>query len=559
VVPLKHTEANPLSYPGCSRLGGTVASNPRFFHLWGLWHASKQQQDIGRDDWAPAVTHFFRTPLIALLVAIGYYAGTQIGFLFKPTQTLISTFWPPNAILLAALLLTPVRIWWALLLAVLPAHLLAQLHAGIPVSTTLGWLVGNMGEALLGAACIRYFEKDSRSLFKSVRGVTIFVVFGVCAAPMLTSFLDAAVVVQRGLGSGYWMVWTTRLFSNMLANLTVVPTIVWFGFNGASWIREARLVRYLEAGLLGVGVVLVSILVFGGAEGWRGNTPALLYASVPFLLWACVRFGLAGLNASLLTIAVISMWNIKHGRDPFISGSLEQNILTLETHFVTIAMPLMFLSALIQQTRRTTRKLIDAQELERHHVARELHDDIAQQLVLIGLEVDRLRSDSSLKQLLDGLYDDVSSVSNATRDLSHNLHPFALRYVGLARALRSLCQKTGEATSITINFTEETEENGQPLAADISLCLYRIAQEALLNVVKHSQAHNVAVKLGVQNGQALLRVVDDGVGMGPEKYAVGGMGLTSMRERAMALGGTLKITSAPMEGTIIEGSMPLKG
>ncbi len=200
--------------------------------------------------------------------------------------------------------------------------------------------------------------------------------------------------------------------------------------------------------------------------------------------------------------------------------------------------------------------MIDAQELERHRVARELHDDIAQQLVLIGLEVDRLRSDSSLKQLLDRLYDDVSSVSNATRDLSHNLHPFALRYVGLARALRSLCQKTGEATSITINFTEE---NVQPLAADISLCLYRIAQEALQNVVKHSQAHNVAVKLRVQDGQALLRVVDDGVGMGPEKYGVGGMGLTSMRERAMVLGGTLKITSAPMEGTIIEGSMPLNG
>ncbi len=337
-----------------------MPSNTHFFHLWGLWHASKHQQDIGRHDRAPAITHFFRTPLIALLVAIGYYAGTQIGFLFTPTQTPTSTFWPPNAILLAALLLTPVRIWWALLLAVLPAHLLAQLHAGIPASTALGWFVGNMGEALLGAACIRYFEKDSRSLFKSVRGVTIFVVFGVCAAPMLTSFLDAAVVVQRGPGSGYWMVWTTRLFSNMLANLTVAPMIVWFGFNGASWIREARLVRYIEAGLLGVGIVLGSILMFSGGEGWRGNTPALLYASVPFLLWACVRFGPAGLSASLLTMALISMWNVMHGRDPFISGSPEQNILTLKTHLVTIAMPLMFLSAVIQQTRRTRRNSTDA-------------------------------------------------------------------------------------------------------------------------------------------------------------------------------------------------------
>src|SRR4029077_12193072 len=139
---------------------------------------------------------------------------------------------------------------------------------------------------------------------------------------------------------------------------------------------------------------------------------------------------------------------------------------------------------------------------------------------------------------------------------SHDLHPFALRYVGLARALRSLCRQTGEATSITVNFTEE---NVPPLAADISLCLYRIAQEALQNIVKHSHAHAAAVELRVQNGQALLRIVDDGVGISPEQQRIGGMGLTGMRERILALDGTLNITSEPMKGTIIEGAVPVKG
>jgi signal transduction histidine kinase len=245
-----------------------------------------------------------------------------------------------------------------------------------------------------------------------------------------------------------------------------------------------------------------------------------------------------------------------HGRDPFISGSMEQNVLTLKTYLITMAVPLMFLSAMIPEIRRTRRKLIDAQDQERHRIARELHDDIVQQLVLIGLEVERLRSDSSQKLRLDRLYDEVSSVSKATRDLSHSLHPFALRYVGLARALRSLCRQTGEATSITINFSEE---NVLPLAADISLCLYRIAQEALQNIVKHSNAHTAAVELRVQNGQALLRIVDDGVGMNPEQHRIGGMGLTGMRERVMALDGTFKITSAPMGGTTIEGTVPIKG
>jgi signal transduction histidine kinase len=363
-------------------------------------------------------------------------------------------------------------------------------------------------------------------------------------------------VVHKGLGSDYWSVWTTRLFSNMLANLTVAPTIVLFVSNGASWVRGGTRARYMEAGLLGVGAVLGSILIFGGEGGWRGNTPALLYGVVPILLWASVRFGLGGLNLSLLVIALIAMWNAMHGRGPFIGGSIEQNVMTLKTYLVTLAVPLMFLSTLISEMQRTSRKLIDVQEQERHRIARELHDDIAQQLVLIGLEVESLKSDSTLRLRLDKLYGLVSSVAEATRALSHDLHPFALRYVGLAKSLRSLCRHTGDALSITINFVEE---NVPPLAGDISLCLYRVAQEALQNIVKHSHAHAAKVDLSVKNGQALVRIVDDGAGMSPEQRAAGGMGFTNMRERLMALQGTLKIKSAPAKGTTIEASVPLKG
>lgn len=532
-----------------------MGSNTHFSELFWLRDDSKQRQDVTRDKTVPAVAQFFRTPLIAFLVAIGYYAGTKVGFLLTPAHMATATFWPPNAILLAAFLLTPVRMWWAFLLAVLPAHLLVQLHAGIPVSTALGWFAGNTGEALLGAACIRHFEKDERSLFKNVRGVTIFLIFGVFAAPVLTSFLDAAVVMQHGLGGNYWMVWTSRLLSNMLANLTITPTIVLFGLNPASWIREARPSRYVEACLLGVGIVLGAVFIFSGEEGWRGNTPALIYGLLPFFLWATVRFGVAGLNASLLATGLISMWNVMHGRDPFIPGPMEQNILTLKAYLVSIALPLMFLSVVIPELRRTSRNLIDADERERRRIARELHDDIVQQLVMIGLDVERLRSNSSPQPVLDKLYDDVSTVSKATRDLSHNLYPFALRYVGLAKAIRGLCQRTAEATSITINFTES---NVQPLDAKISLCLYRIVQEALQNVTKHSHAHTAAVELRVQSGRAWLRVADDGVGMSAEQYRIGGMGLAGMRERITALDGTLKITSAPMRGTTIEGAIPVK-
>jgi len=126
---------------------------------------------LGRSE-VVSVSPVFHTSIIALLVGIAYYTGSQISFFFTPSDTPISTFWPPNAILLAVLLLTPPRIWWVLLMAVLPAHLLIQLKSGIPLLTSLGWFVGNTGEALLGAVCIRLFKKE-KPLFETVQGVVI--------------------------------------------------------------------------------------------------------------------------------------------------------------------------------------------------------------------------------------------------------------------------------------------------------------------------------------------------------------------------------------------------
>ena len=136
------------------------------------------------------------TASTALLVGISYYVGTRIGFAWTPIGQPNSTFWPPNAILLAAFLLTPRKAWWTLLLAVLPAHMFAQLQTGAPLWTALSWFMTNLSEALIGAYCVRRFT-DSPKRFDTLRGVLVFLVFGVLFAPLATSFLDAAAVVLR--------------------------------------------------------------------------------------------------------------------------------------------------------------------------------------------------------------------------------------------------------------------------------------------------------------------------------------------------------------------------
>src|SRR4029077_19365639 len=151
----------------------------------------------------PSLAPPLRMLIIALLVAVSYYAGSQIGFFFTPADQPISTFWPPNAILLGVFLLTPPRIWWVFVLAVLPAHLLIQLQVGVPVLSAVGWFVGNTSEALLGAGCIQFLKKDT-SLFETVKGVVIFLAFGVGLATLVTSFLDAGSTVLTGAGHNYW-------------------------------------------------------------------------------------------------------------------------------------------------------------------------------------------------------------------------------------------------------------------------------------------------------------------------------------------------------------------
>ena len=528
------------------------------FPFTRLWSASSRiSEDLGLS--TLSLNPFLRTFFVALVVAVSYFVGSQIGFLFTSSETPIATFWPPNAILLAAFLLAPPRIWWACLLAVLPAHLLIQLRAGIPLLSSLGWFVGNTGEALMGAACIRYFSKG-KPLFDSVRGLTIFLVFGVLLSTLVTSFLDAASTLLTGLGRNYWMLWTTRLSSDVISNITIVPTIVIFGTKGVSWIRKANLAQFTELGLLTLALVFATALAFGRQNA--SSIPALTYAPLLLLIWPAVRFGIGGLSSSMLVIAVISIWNATHAR-VLVTASMTEDVLALHTLLVLFALPLLLMAAISGERRsaeassRAIRdELIRTQEEDRERVARELRDDIIQQLTLVSLNIDQLReqSEPSSKSRFDDLYGQLAVVYEATSDLSHELYPFALEYLGLSPALRKLCREAGTQNHITITLKEESTPAG--MAPEVSRRLYSVAQEALRNIVKHSHAKVAAIELKAVGVNVLLRIVDDGVGINPE-YGEGA-GLTSMREQMLSLGGTFTIVSVPLKGTTIEASVPIK-
>jgi len=206
-------------------------------------------------------------------------------------------------------------------------------------------------------------------------------------------------------------------------------------------------------------------------------------------------------------------------------------------------------------------KLMDAQEKERARLARELHDDLSQSIALLSIQLTTLANDPKdlehVKDKLERYVSDVERLATDVHRISHELHPAKLTQLGLEAALGGFCRELAAAHPLEISF--EAEDLPRDLPQDISLCLYRVAQESLRNIVKHSGAASAKVGVKLENGHVRLSVTDDGNGFDPlaakEKEA---LGLISIDERVRAVNGEAKFTSAVGGGTKIEVQIPVR-
>ena len=291
---------------------------------------------------------------IGLLVFVGYYLGTHIGFELTFHPHPISVFWPPNSVLLAALLLTPPRIWWFVLLAAFPAHLIAELQSQVPPAMAFCWFIGNCSEALIGAGLTRYLLRGPVH-FDNLRSVVVFCLCGAFLGPFLSSFIDAGFVAMNGWGqASYLENWRSRFFSNALTALTLAPAIVtWCRFKPAQW-REMPNRRAVEGSVLFLGLVIASTVVLHNAR--RNPDPVLFYVPLPFLLWAVFRFGTRATSAAILVVTFLAIWSSAHGHGPFINESAEINARSIQMFLIAIAVPIMLLSAGIQEHRKAEQR-----------------------------------------------------------------------------------------------------------------------------------------------------------------------------------------------------------
>lgn len=232
-----------------------------------------------------------------------------------------------------------------------------------------------------------------------------------------------------------------------------------------------------------------------------------------------------------------------------------------KTTQATLRKTLTLLRRQAKETRILASRLINIQEEERRRLARDLHDDTNQKLALLSLQVASLKQGlplpmAQLENHLQALLDHISSLANEVRQLAHQLHPAVLEHLGFVEAIQSHISEISHATGIEIIFRHRNVPASLPV--DLSLCLYRVAQECLGNVVRHAHARTIQLSFVGLARSLRFSIRDDGVGMTAKTMKIfsQGLGFVSMRERVRLVKGRLRITSKPHHGTEVHITVP---
>jgi PAS domain S-box-containing protein len=208
-----------------------------------------------------------------------------------------------------------------------------------------------------------------------------------------------------------------------------------------------------------------------------------------------------------------------------------------------------------------SRRVIEAEERERNRIARDLHEDIGQRLALLAIEIEQLKTDPPIQtnemlNRMDAVWKQTLEVLTDVKASAHELHSPRLEYLGIAAVMRSFCEEFGKRRKVEIDF--RSHDLPGLVSPDISLCLFRVLQEALYNAVKHSGVRRFEVQLWGQSENVNLTVSDGGAGFELETATKGrGLGLIRMEERVKLLNGTFSIESQPNRGTSIHAQIPL--
>lgn len=250
--------------------------------------------------------------------------------------------------------------------------------------------------------------------------------------------------------------------------------------------------------------------------------------------------------------------------EPRSPGAEEIHLINVATHVAAIAIERKRAEAELHrgnsQIREMASKLLTAQEEERRRISRELHDDIVQKVAALAMGMSRVKrrvadADKALADELAGIQQNIFGIAADLRQISHRLHPAVLEHAGLAAALKSFIEEFSRTEGIDVKLTVPDEKDAIP--RDSGVCVYRVVQECLRNIAKHSGAKSAEVTLSIAGHDLCLVVRDAGRGFDVGQARGGGLGMISIEERVRLCRGTVEITSQLGLGTTLAARIPL--
>jgi signal transduction histidine kinase len=508
-----------------------------------------------------------------LLVSVAYYLGAEAAFLIGTlSDRIFAPFWPPNAILFCALALLPYRRWPLYIMAVFPAHVIAELGVGMGWSQLVVAFVTNGIVAVLSASGLRYLL-GAPPWFYSLRTAIIYVLVAIVCSPGLSALGGAFVRVTSGSDlDNYWLFWRQWYAANALGNLTLSAVLLTWMVKYHDWSDFRSHPQRIEALFLVTGLLVACAIAFeANALAGTSYFPALLYLPLPFVIWAAVRFRTNGASVAILAVTVASISSVLHGPTVFGSADVEANVLALQLFLMVLSVSILLLGASVdelqraeQMAARLARSVLGAQDGERREVARRLLDGIGQRLAAATWVTEQ-------QPVTKGLEAVVHHSIRELRELSYLLHPPMLDEAGLQSALRARLDSYSECTGIAVTL----EISGlDRLPADVELTIFRVIEEALANVEQHSGSvtARVSIEPGARpSGDSVVVTIEDAGGGMPviakvegliqratTTTAGGGLGLARMRERLRRIGGELEINFESNK-TSVRASIPVPG
>lgn len=497
-----------------------------------------------------------------LIAAIVYTLTASLGLSFDAVGGFASLVWPPSGIALVVLLLYGLGFWPGIAVGAF----LINLHSGAewPAAITISF--GNTTAAFLGAFVLQKYC-GFRNEMDRVRDVISLII----VPCVLSSFVAASIGVSSLLSTGNILpsnslaAWKAWWFGDAMGVLIFTPFLLTWMTSVSTYIRRHS---YTERTLLLSSLLVVSGLVFGTSIGSESAYSSFLYLIFIPLIWAALRFHQRGVSSAILLVSGFAIVGTALGTGPFGDSSMYEGLIDLQIFMSSTVITMLLMGAVVSERSSTlfllnlrlTHHLGEVQEEERERISREIHDDLGQKMAVIKLEVAWLRTRSGFKkELFESSLNKMNTLLDdsfvSIKRICAELRPSVLDEFGLTKALNARCKEFEEQTGILCSFM--TTLNDLKFKDEMELALFRVLQEALNNISKHSNATIVSAKLTKEGDSVLLSIKDNGKGMDPSHFLkLGCLGIQGMQERISRLGGIVTIQPNLGNGVQLLATLP---